>query len=191
MPLAGDTVTGDGHDDHGGGPRWEELSPIGEALLMGRTLEDPSIRALLGGYLRDAMDRSGLGLDPEIGALVDLFRRDAQSRALMAIARRAGCTFGEARRRWADPEDLAAEIAWDAIAAAHHWAACPSCGLDPADLLDPETKRRLSQGRWKLQQFTCEYCAMRAAALAGRDKDDTTSDYRWVPRAPGDPLLDH
>ena len=86
------------------------------------------------------------------------FEGSTEFRLLMRCARRAGIPMSEARRRWIDPDDLAAEIAFDAFEAREAAAACGRCGVDPRDQINFDIKRPHDFPKWRADAYYCPIC---------------------------------
>lgn len=172
-------------------PGIEISSPLAQALLIGWAPLGAHTRALLEGAVREATEVTGLGLEGSVAEWAELMASSPQHRALMVIARRAGIPFSEAEYRWRDPEDLAAELAFDAYESAERLASCPNCGVKHEDMVD-ERGRPLKRGRWKFVQFSCFTCRTMKELRKGleTEKGEGSTDYRLMPRADGDELLE-
>lgn len=167
-----------------------------EAQLIGQLLAgvDPvvdTLGQLLGGLGLDPMDVSDAGLRRVIERWLVAFEQIPETRVRMAVARRAGIPYSEAMERWADPEDLAAEVAWDARLAAQDLRRCQRCGTDPDDVLDPDTKRPLPNGRLRIELDDCWMCQQLAheRKMLTDTQREAGTDLRIVPRLPGEPFV--
>lgn len=167
----------------------EQLSLLAGSLLSG----------LIPGGLLDAVKHApqsmsviGRGLEPRVADKIDLISRSKEVRLIMRMARNAGVPYSVARERWSDPDDIAMEIAYDAIDAAEQIAKCPSCGVDPAEVLDPDTLRELEHGLWKLYETDCWFCGELNRANDDIDESERKRGRMIVirPRAPGEPFRD-
>lgn len=116
-----------------------------------------SVRALMDGSVRLASDMTGFGLDGRVAYWADIFQRSPEHRLVMRLARDAHIPYSEAQHRWRDAEDLAAEIAFNALEAAEHEARCPKCGVTPDDMYG-EDGRELKEPRWKFATHNCRVC---------------------------------
>jgi hypothetical protein len=155
-------------------------------------VSEPSAAELAAGLARFATDVEGLGIEAAAGEMLDHFERSAMARAWMRAARRAGIPYSEARLRWRDPEDLAAEIAWDAYEALDRLRRCPSCGVDPDEIVD-EAGVLLERGAWKVAYRTCAACSElhQADRTIGKEGREHGEHVRLLPRGPGEDLIDY
>lgn len=163
------------------------------AFDVGEDHHPEHIRAVLEGCPRAPGNRSGLGLETAVGAAVEVFQRSREHRAVMAAARRAGRPFSWASEQWADPDDVAAEIAWDAYQSWLKNRQCPGCGVDPDDILDPETNRLLDHGAVKCEKRGCEVCATigrQSRKITTEERDMLGTYWTTAHRMPGEPFVD-
>lgn len=154
-----------------------------EALLRGYPSVDRVDRDLLAGAVIDSMDLSGLAGDQLVADYFDLFTRDKRARIVKELADRAGITYRMAMERWADPEDLAAEIGHRAVQAVESWKRCPQCGLDHDDMFD-DRGRWLPFGRFKMKFRNCDI----ARILKNNNEDEDHGVWRMEPRGRGDEI---
>lgn len=98
------------------------------------------------------------GIEPRVFAWFEKFDQQPGMRATMEFARRGGLTYSEARAALDDPDDLAAELAWDAFQASEESKKCGNCGVDPDDMQDSETERDLKHPRWRAEFYYCAAC---------------------------------
>ena len=117
-----------------------------------------ALSALLGCQLPDPMSVKGLGFEGlAVEALALLFSsRTARLRG--RIAHEKGLPYSEVRERWSD-EDLAMSMAFVAWEAGEKAKRCPECGVDPAEVQDPDTHRILDHGAWRISVEDCWFCA--------------------------------
>jgi hypothetical protein len=131
-----------------------------------------------------------VGLDEKVGGFIDHFRRDPQARLWMQAARRAGCTYTEAADRWSDPDDVAAEVAWDAYLADEARQMCGTCGVKHDDVLGANG-RPLRFGKWKIVERGCWWCGeIHKAREAIKDRTAQGAHITIEPRRVGDPMID-
>ena len=152
----------------------------------------PLLRAVLDGNPPDPASTEGMGFGSVVQFLFDLLERSPEHRTIMGAARRAGRPWSWAEEHWADLVDVAMEIAYDAHLAAVQERACPNCGTDPDQVVDPETGRLLDSGHVKIENRGCEVCATTA-----RNSDIDTDERKMLGtylknthRAPGEPFFD-
>lgn len=132
-------------------------------------------------------------LEGHVARLFHLLQRSQEHRVLMAAARRAGRPQSWASRQWEDLGDVAWEIAWDAYNAWLREKACPNCGTDPDQVLDPATGRLLDDGTVKVEKRGCEVCATinrRSRDIDQSERDMLGSYWTTAYRSPGDPFID-
>lgn len=175
----------------------DDLPVLGHHVAKGFD-PDPVATALLQGTVLDPMDLEGLGIEDRVAHYLDRFEQVAHARVIMKLARSAGISYSEAQHRWSNPEDLAAELAWDIRAQQVAERTCPDCGLDPALMVD-DKGRRLARGVIKVAGFHCPACELMERAQrhkSDKDKDDTNPVYgpayklRFAHRADGEDLMD-
>lgn len=131
------------------------------------------------------------GMDLPVMRWVDRFVRSPENRVVMQAARRAGISMSEARVRWQNDDDLAAEIGWDIYQAMEELARCPKCGIDPDDVFD-ENGAVLDRPRWKIHRARCPFCQRLALAEANVE-DKARKDgvhIRVLPWSEGDLFSD-
>jgi hypothetical protein len=155
-------------------------------------LDDPSLAVVeaVAAVFRDVPPPDGF--ETVLAERLDVLARSSEARLRMRVARRVGLPYSEVMARWST-EDLAAELAWDALESAEQWARCPNCGIDPGDVLDPDDLRPLEAGRWKLYLNSCHVCAELSAAQRALEATTGIADgttWRLVPRDAGDPWID-
>lgn len=161
------------------GPPEFVAAQIGALLASGKTPEE----------------LAKLGVQIAIIDRIDHIRRSSTVRARMEVARRAGLPYSEVLDRWND-DDLAMEVALDAVKAEDHERHCPNCGIDPStvlDLSDPDDVQQLENGYWKLRQtgcFTCQQIAWLSREFL--DDDERRDGVRWelARRSPGEPWIE-
>lgn len=159
-----------------------------EALLRAYPSVDGVDRDLLAGIAVDAMGLDGLVGDHLIEKYFDLFVRDGRARLLKEMADRAGITFSEAKLRWKDPEDVAAEIGHRAMKAVESWGRCQRCGVHPEEMFrEDNPSRPIEFPKWKFEFHKCRSCEILRKLNEGEDDGDP---WRIAPRSPGDDLQD-
>jgi hypothetical protein len=136
----------------------------------------------------------GAGIEVDIEAMVSYFDSSTEARLLMMCARRAGISFSAASERWADLDDLVAEIAWDVIEAANAVDRCQRCGVRPDQVIDTDDPRHrmLDEPDVKLRRRGCEVCRTLAklrGELSEKAKEQGV-DWYIEPRRPGEPFID-
>lgn len=105
------------------------------------------------------LDPDPMGIEPRFAEWFTKFQQQKRMRAVMEFARRGGLTYSQAREALADPDDLAAELAYDAWRAWDAARRCGQCGIDP-DLVQYEDERGM-QRNLKNPAYVAEtyYCA--------------------------------
>lgn len=173
----------DHHEGESGHVRSWELVNAG----LGRV--DPEVVWAL--LQRTQLESGPPGLEHDVDRYVDLFSRSYEDRLRMTLARAAGISYSEAMERWGDPEDLAAELAWEAIHAADAMERHPPCGVKPSEVLDPETFRPIDNPTVKLEKSGCWVCERLAALRAELSEDERAKGVDWFvkPRRPGEPFI--
>ena len=123
---------------------------------------------------------------------VEFFKANPDAEVVMRAARRAGIPWSEAVERWADPNDIAAEMGLDALDAARADARCDQCGTDPDSIIDPQTGKLLEGSRMKLEMRSCRMCEIRNALDGALTTDERKAGLSWTVtrRNPGDPFED-
>lgn len=146
--------------------------------------------------LTEAQERSvrlsEAGIEKRADEWYDLFARSTETRLLMTIARRANRPLSWALEMWADVDDLAAELAWDAYTFDEREARCSNCGSRHDEVYDKDGKP-LPYSSVKFQRVACMVCAEANRYTATRvDEEDRKAGVRYVPtvRRPGDPFVD-
>lgn len=174
----------------------EDHDPVGHWVAKGLD-PDPTATALLKGTILDPTDLDGLGIEGRVAEYYQRFEGLGHSRAVMKLARAAGIPYSEARHIWDNPDDLAAELAWDMYQRDQAERSCPDCGLDP-ELMTGEDKRPLKNGAVKVVEFFCPACYLvdkarrERSAEAGKDGAEdlygNAIKHRLAYRAPGEPI---
>lgn len=134
-------------------------------------------------------------MDERVAEKVDLLGRSTEARMLSEVARAAGIPRSVAAERWSNPDDVAWEFALRIVEAAEEMARCPTCGVNPDDVIEPDPPHRpLDGGRWKLYVGNCHICERRAALETGRDHEEDRRAGTFItlrPRAEwGEPVID-
>lgn len=147
---------------------------------------------VLRGAVRDPMSKRGLGLEPRVHRWFGVFGRWPHARMIMRRARAAAIPYSEALERWGNPDDLAAEFAWDWWQHQSHWERCPDCDVHPADVMDLDRMRRLEEPRWRLAVHQCYTCQELRKMDRQMPKDYREAGFRWrlMPAGPGDDWIE-
>lgn len=160
---------------------------------------DPDVTAVLSGRVRDPMDMEGLGIEARVQEWLDRFEHLPRARLIMRLCRAAGLSYSEGQAKWADPDDLAAEIAWDQWLSIVADRTCPDCGLDPELIVDDRGRPLRRTGLVKVEGWHCPSCDLmdkarrqRADDTKGNEAEQASNAYklRFRYREPGDPDVD-
>lgn len=131
----------------------------------------------------------------EVNRWVERFRHDPEAKLRKRLAREAGIPYSAALARWADPDDLAAELADAALRAEDHAERCQSCGTRPDEWLDRSVEgwpRPVDNPPWKFYLWDCYACDMLYELNQGLTSEDRERGQRWTikPRDQFDPTVD-
>lgn len=168
-----------------------------EARLLAGLDPNPALARVLACRMVDPFDFSGLGMEERAGEWFDRFANVPEARLVMARARSAGIPRSWAREWWSDPDDIAAELAWDWWQAHERRRRC-ECGADPESMVDPENRNRpWPHGELRAEVYYCPACAEVDAARAELERSAQAAKQpemlhgqrvRVVYREPGEPL---
>lgn len=99
-----------------------------------------------------------LGLEPSVvEEWADLFRRDPIARMIAEIAHRTGRPYRLVEAEF-EINDLAAEAGLTSLKTRENHHRCGQCGTRPEEFED-ERGRPVDNPMWKLETWTCEWCA--------------------------------
>lgn len=162
----------------------QRIDPVTDALHDG-------LRLILGGQLHEPMDMSGAGFPAEVERQLELVSRSPLVRFRALLADEYHRPYSEVRDGWS-VEDLAmvaAVRAWKAIEDAKR---CPNCGVDPAEVQDPDTKRPLAAGQHRIVIDDCWFCAQlkRARESISAEMEKDGFRVRVLPRDPADEFME-